>query len=147
MHKNAVWIGFLLIVVVIALWFVVKASYGVIAYTRLSTQVEIEVHKWSVEQKKTDQFAVLAHYSFEYEDKEYVGAMTTGSFYPNPWAANRAIEKFSEQRWSVWINPKHPNKAVFQKKFPYKSAFSAVILLGLSIYFFILGTYMGGKNG
>ncbi len=147
MHKNAVWIGFLLIVVVIALWFVVKASYGVVAYTRLSTQVEIEVYKWSVEQKKTDQFVVLAHYSFEYREKEYSGVTATGSLYPNPWAANRAIEKFSEQRWSVWINPKHPDKAVFRKKFPYKSAFSAVILLGLSIYFFILGTYMGGKNG
>ncbi len=147
MHRNAIWIGFLLIVVGVALWFVVKTGYDVYSYFQLNTQVPIKIEKWSVQEVKADQFLVNVHYSYDYQGKSYTGVGSIGSKYPNPWAANRAQQQFVKQEWSIWIHPKHPEKGMLEKKFPYKTAISALVLLGLTIYFFVLGTYVRAKSG
>lgn len=142
MKKNAFWIIFLTLVALFSLWFVAKASYSVISYFNLTVQNPTKIEKWSVEEKKSDQFAVKAHYSFVYNGKEYRGVSPVGRLYPNPWAAERAKAQFAKQEWPVWLDPKHPERAVLIKRFPFKKIASSAILIGLLIYFIFLSFYV-----
>ena len=146
MHKNALWVAFLLIVMGFGMWFVVKAGYELIHYYQLNSQIPITIVKWEVEELNANKYAIAASYAYEFEGKNYRNRGRIGSYYPNPWAANRSLEKLEKQTWHAWINPQAPQKAALEKKFPYKAAVSAVVLLGLVIYFICLGLYVGVKN-
>ena len=145
--KNIIWFAFLAIVAFLALWFIVKSSMAVCSYYHLSVQVPVTVEKWSIEELKSDEFAVIAHYSYDFKGQPYKAQGRVGALYPNPWAAGHAENQFSTKKWTAWVNPKHPEKSVLQKKFPYKKAISAAILVALFIYFAILGTYMRVRHG
>ncbi len=146
MHKNAIWIAFLLIVMGFGTWFVVRGGYALIHYYQFSLQVPATIEKWEVDQRDANKYALTAFYSYEFDGKNYRAKGQVDDLYPNPWAANRVLEKYKEQKWNVWINPKKPQKAVLEKKFPYKGTISAVVILGLVIYFICLGLYVGVKN-
>lgn len=145
MKRSAIWIIFLLLVFGFTVWFVVVAGFQLIDYYKLTTQVEVKVEKWDVAEISSNKYAVQAIYSYEFGEKDYRGNGQIGSSYPNPWAAKRAVEKWTKERWFVWVNPKAPEKAVIDRKFPYKATVSAAILLGLVIYFICLGIYVGVK--
>lgn len=146
MNRNRIGLIFLIIVGALATWFIIKAGYDLYTYSRLSERVPVTVEKWSIEELKSDQFVVLAHYSFEYQGKNHVGKGGVGT-YPNPWAAQEAQKQFSQKKWSVWLDPKHPELAVMQKYFPFKRTLSALILAGLLIYFLTLNKYIQSKYG
>jgi hypothetical protein len=141
MQRNAVWGILLLIIVLCALWFIVKAGMGIYRYTQLTMQVPVVIERWEIKEIKSDQFEVRAYYSFKYQGREYQGSGRIGDLYPNPWAASHAKEQFYRGSWRAWFNPKHPDHSLLEKKFPLKRMLSAVILVGLFIYFFILGLY------
>jgi hypothetical protein len=145
--RNWIWILFLLGVGGLAIWFIITSSLAVSSYFSYSLQVPATINSWSVEEKKADQFEVLAHYSYEFKEKEYRGTSRVGSFYPNPWAANLAKNQYAHQAWSAWIKPKEPDKSLLEKKFPYKKAISAAILVVLVLYFILLGSYVRLKHG
>jgi len=145
--KNTIWISFLLLVALLALWFIVKSTLAVCSYFNYSLEVPVTVEKWSVEEVHSDQFAIQAHYNYFLQGKEYLGVGTLGSRYPNPWAANQAQKHFAQQNVTAWVNPKQPEKSLLEKKFPYKKAISAAMLVILFIYFAILGTYVRLKHG
>jgi hypothetical protein len=147
MRRNTIWIALLLIVAFFALWFIFKAGYTLFSYYRLSVQVPVRIENWEVKEKQSDQFAVIAHFYFEYLGKTFQGESEVGGLYPNPWAANRAQKQFSDQHFSAWINPKNPQQALLEKKFPYKKVISAALLIGLLLYFFILGSYVRMRYG
>ncbi|MCC5831623.1 MAG: DUF3592 domain-containing protein [Chlamydiales bacterium] len=146
MHKNAIWVAFLLIVMGFGIWFVVKAGYELIHYYQLSAQIPVKIEKWEVKEQEANKYIIEAFYAYEFEGKNYRNRGRVGSTYPNPWAANRARDQFEEERWYAWINPQMPQNALLEKKFPYRAAVSAVVLLGLVIYFICLGLYVGVKN-
>jgi len=146
MHRNAIWIAFFLIVVGFSIWFVVKAGYDLIHYYQLNTSVPVTIEKWEVMEIGANKYAIQASFSYEYQEKKYQGVGQVGESYPNLWAGKRALEKFEKQSWNVWLNPKAPEKAVLDKKFPYKGALSAAVLIGLVAYFICLGLYVGVKN-
>jgi len=146
MRRNAIAFAFLLVIALFALWFVAKAGYAIFSYYQLSLQASTTIDHWSIEEIKSDQFAVIAHYSFDYQGKKYQGTSQVGDLYPNPWAANRAQKQYSIQKWPAWFNPKHPDRAALEKKFPYKKAISAGILIALLVYFLILGVYVRIKH-
>jgi hypothetical protein len=147
MVRNWIWIIFLVLVAAFTLWFIIKAGSAATHYFQLKTQVPATIEKWEVEEIRAERFAVVAHYSFEFQDKIYRGKGQAGELYPNPWAAGKAQKQFAEKRWSVWLNPKHPEKAFLEKRFPYRKTISAGVLAGLSLYFFILGTYVKARHG
>jgi len=146
MQRNAIWIAFLILVFGFSIWFVVKAGYDLIHYYQLSQQAPVKIEKWEVQEQDANKYAIQVSYSYEYDGKNYQGSGLFGERYPNPWAANRALEKFETQTWNVWLNPKTPEKATFDRKFPYRATISAVVLIGLAIYFICLGLYVGVKN-
>lgn len=145
MHKNAIWIAFLLIVVGFALWFIVKAGYDLIHYYQLNTQVPVTVEKWETRELAENKYALYVAFTYEFQGKNYGGADQIGEAYPNPWAAARAQDRLGKEKWFVWISPKNPEMGVLNKKFPYKAGVSAVVLLGLVIYFICVGLYVGVK--
>lgn len=146
MYRKAIWIPFILIVVSAAIWFVVEAGCEVYDYSQLKVRVEAVVDHWKVHELKSDQFVVIAHYSYVYQEKNYNGEDMAGHVYPNPWAANVAKTRFSKQKWSVWLNPKNPEKSVIEKHFPIKRTLSSAVLLCLVLYFCVLVAYMRLKS-
>lgn len=142
-----IWIIFLTIIALLALWFIVNSSLAICSYYSYSTQVPVTIQSWLVEEKKSDKFAVVAQYSYQFKNKTYYGKSRVGNYYPNPWAANLAKEHYTKQPWSIWIKPKEPQQSLLEKKFPVKKAVSAAILVALLIYFAILGTYVRIKHG
>jgi hypothetical protein len=144
--RTGIWYSLIVIVFLLALWFIVKAGLAIFSYYQLSVQVPAKISQWSVEEIKPDQFAVFSTYTFDYKGKAYQGKSKVGNFYPNPWAANRAKGHFVEERWFAWINPKYPDQNQIGKTFPYKKAISAAILIGLLIYFSFLALYVRMKN-
>ncbi|MFZ0565258.1 MAG: hypothetical protein WAM28_03650 [Chlamydiales bacterium] len=146
MHRNAAWIAFLLIVVTISLWFVVKAGSDLLHYARMNMQTPATIEKWTIEELKNGEYRINAIFSFTFKNKNYQEKGQVGGRYPNPWAAEQALARFSKKNWMAWVDPKSPSKALLEKKFPYKTALSASVLLGLTIYFFCLGFYVGKEN-
>ena len=144
--RRIIWIVFLLIIALLALWFIVKTGRSVFSYFQLTAQLPVTVEKWTIKEIKSDRFAVMAHYSFEYQGKNYQGSGQVGGLYPNPWAATRAEQQFSSTQQHVWFSPKHPDHSVLEKKFPLKKVLSAAMLIGLFIYFCILSTYVRLKH-
>ncbi len=144
--KKLIWILFIVLVAALAAWFIGRAGIEIYRYSQYSVKVEALVEKWTIHEKKGDQFAVEAHYSYQYEGKEYQGVGQAGTFYPNPWAAEEAKLRMAKQKWSVWIDPKHPERSLVEKHFPVKRTLSAVILISLVIYFLFLMTYTRIKN-
>lgn len=147
MYRNLVWLIFILIVAAIAFWFIIKAGCDVYDYFQLSAKAPATIEQWSVKEVKADRFAIVAHYFFEYQGKNYHGEGQVGDFYPNPWAAQEAKKRFALQHWDVWLNQKHPDRSVLEKHFPFKKAISAIVLIILTLYFLILGFYVKVKHG
>jgi hypothetical protein len=145
--RKWIWILFLLVVAGLASWFIATSGLAICSYFSYSVQVPASIKSWSVEEKKSDQFEVLAYYSYQYKNKEYGGTSRVGNFYPNPWAANLAKNHYAKQPWKAWIKPKDPGKSLLEKRFPYKKAVSAAILVALVIYFVSLGAYVRLKHG
>jgi len=146
MHQNTVWFGFLIIVITITLWFTGKATYELVSYYRLSNQAPITIEKQTIKEDKSNQFVVTTQFSFAYNGECFNGIGNIGDQYPNFWAAEQVLGRLSKKTWTAWFNPKHPSKAVLEKKFPYKSIFSAAILFALVLYFFYLGIYARFNN-
>jgi hypothetical protein len=146
-YKNWIWVGVIGLVAVLALWFVVRAGCEVYRYLQLDKVVEVSVESWSVEERGSNQYAVMATYTYDLGGKNYSGKEQVGGKYPNPWAAGEAKNRFATQKWSAWVNPHHPEKSVLEKHFPVKKTVSALVLLGLALYFLLLGLYMRVKHG
>ncbi len=146
MQRNAIWLAFVIIVLGFSVWFIVKAGYDLARYYQFNTEVPIAIEKWEVIEKQANKYAVEVAYTYEYEGKDYQGEGQLGDDYPNPWAASRAVERMKQEKWGVWIRSSIPDKGLLRRKFPYKAALSAVVLIGLVIYFIILGLYAGVKN-
>ncbi len=146
MYRKAIWILFILVVALVAIWFIIRASYDLYDYLQLNVRAEVAVDRWQVQEIKSDQFAVVAHYVYAYQGKNYMGQGQVGGIYPNPWAANEAKTRFAKQKWSAWLDPGHPDKSVIEKYFPIKRTLSAAVLLLLVFYFFILAVYMRFKE-
>lgn len=149
MVRNGIWVAFLLIVVGLSIWFVVKAGCDLIAYYQYNTMVSANIETWETRAVDADQYGIYADFSYEYEGKNYRSEGFIKKSYPNLWAAKAAqqdLEKIQKSEWNVWINPNAPENAVFGRQFPYKATLSAVVLIGLVIYFICLGLYAGVRS-
>lgn len=146
MKIKGIWVFFLLLVFAFAIWFVVNAGFSLINYYKLSVQVPIEIEEWEVKEFKGSDYAIVAHFSYAYDEKEYKGQERLKRLYPNPWAAKRALGLMEKEVWHGWINPRAPETIVLEKSFPYKGSISAAVLIGLCAYFIGLGLYVGLKD-
>jgi hypothetical protein len=145
-YKKAIWVAFILAVLLLAFWLVGKASCEIYRYSQLKISVEADIESWSVREMGSEQFAVIAHYTYFFNGISYTGQGRIGGIYPNPWAAQEAKSRFIKQKRRVWIAPAHPERSVVEKHFPMKRVISAGVVIGLVIYFLILTVYVKVKT-
>lgn len=143
MHRNQVFLGVLILVSFMTLWFVGKATNQLVHYFLLRQTVEARMLEWNIEQKSDNKFFIMGSFTFNYKGKDFQGKSQISDVYPNIWSAERRVKEISLKTHSTaWFNPHRPEKATLIKHFPFKPLLSACVLVGLSIYFFFLGRYV-----
>ena len=99
MKRTIIWTLFLICIATAALWFIFSAGKRLHDYYRLSSKSAVQVSKWEQKELNNNQFAVIAHYQFEFKDKKYNHFSTIGGNYPNPWSAENAIKYFKNKQY------------------------------------------------
>ena len=142
MHKNGSWIALLIFVGGMTLWFSGKALVGLHSYYGFTNKVELSVNRWEIRGNGSDAYRLIAHYTSPIGE----GQGVVGSVYRNPWAAERAKERFEKEPLEAWFNPRKRGKVALTKTFPLKSVLSAFVLLCITIYFICLGVYVAAQD-
>jgi len=142
MHKNKIWIGFLVVMTLIALWFVWGAAEELHEYLRHNKKTEPLSIEWSVYQQAKERYG--HHAKFSYKTAEGVQSRETKipANYRNPWTAKEALERAKDMKWDVWYDADHPGEATLYREFPTKRLLSTAVLVGLLLYFYWLGVYV-----
>jgi hypothetical protein len=143
MYKNISWLSLLCVVGLVAFWFSAKAGYQIYHYCALNNKVKVQVTDFSVEQIK-DHYAVRVGYKFVVENRKYRRKeVLRRHIYKSSWMAQSVIKDLKRQKaWLVWYNKSDIKHATFNKIFPMKVFLYGVVILGLFLYFLILGRYV-----
>ncbi|MEZ5315212.1 MAG: hypothetical protein R3E91_03250 [Chlamydiales bacterium] len=115
-------------------------------YYAFSETIPVNIQAWEIKEVRVNSYALIVSYFYTYNHKNYSSKEQLDLIYPNPWAARRAIEKFQEKHSHGWIQHKIPEKSILEKKIPYKTTLSALMIWGLTIYFFFLSLFIRLKN-
>lgn len=143
MHSNWLYRGFLLGVLIAALWYSGLAGYRYYNYSRLTSSVRPASINWQIKEKAEDEFIFEASYTFNIKGRTYIGSTSwPKQFYRNRQAAEQDRSGFAKQYQFIWFNPNNPEHSSLQIKLPIKECVSAVILWGLFLYFVWLGFYV-----
>ena len=147
MHQNRFWLAFLTVLTLIVLWYCGVAIYRTYEYIRLTAQTNAEVYEWAPKEISGDVFAAHAYYTFDVKGTQYKGEDVLPSpLYRNTWAIEQEIPKLSKEKRIVWFDPTNPLHSSLQKRFPLKECVSAIVLLGLLLYFVGLGFYVARRE-
>jgi hypothetical protein len=133
------WILLFIFLAMPTLWFCAKAGYELICYARLSSHTKARVVSWEVEELSLSKLYLKCSYTFEVNGTLHEGKtrFMQPEFLNRP-SAEQALTTFSSYSWSAWYAPKNPSFSSLQKLFPYKNSFSALISLGVLLYFYFL---------
>ncbi|MBN4067237.1 DUF3592 domain-containing protein [Simkania negevensis] len=146
MHRNPIWLLFLVCVTFVTVWFCFQAGGKLYRYMRLTTHAQADVEEWTVEKGKNSHYFLTARYRYDVKGSQYIGSSSLVSHpFRNSWSAQDAIPRATAAQWSVWYSPAHPERSVIEKKFPMKECLSAGVLLALIVYFIFLGFYVKKK--
>ncbi len=144
--RNSIWFIFLLAMASLFSWFAFRAVPALTHYFKLNRETEVAIVGWKVVQKAANRYVLSANFIFEFQGKEVHGESEIGPLYPNPWAAEKGLERWRGEKYKAWYSSSAPEKAVLEKRFPFKIVFSAAILLGVFLYFFLLGKVVERKR-
>ncbi len=137
------WIGIFSLLLVVFLFFFVKAGKQVGEYLSLNTQTRALVENWQIIRKAEDSFAIEVSYQFYVKDREFVGKTEfIKPYFPNEESARKAIQKLSLQPWAVFFHKENPEKSSLQRKFPFQGCIHAFLVLGLLVYFVFLKKWL-----
>lgn len=144
-----IWYTFFAFLGLVAAWFTISAGIQLYDYFSMQNQVNAKSVKWNSIEITDEKYILGTEYTYEVEGASYDGKTRMTSYaYRNPWAANQAIEKYSNQEWPVWYSKSYPEKSTMQNQFPLKDVLSTILLWGLFGYFFWLSSYVAryGNN-
>lgn len=142
MNPQLVWKGFLGIIFCVAFIYTSYTLVRLYAYYRTSETIAVNQIEWAIHSVAEDDVRLQAHYRFSKNQIGYEGNFHWPDHYLNPWAAEEARQRFSQQAWTAWVDPSSPDYSTLQKTFPTKQCISALILWSLGIYFVLLGHYV-----
>lgn len=143
MHKNRIWLAFLVALTVVTAGYCVKALYNLYQYAVLTEQTPAQNVHWGITPLSDDQFLVKANYEFSVGGRVYPGETDFKDVvYMNPWAAEQAMPQYSYKLWQVWYQNDKFQHSTLQKKFPAKECYSAGAMVILLLYFVWLGFYV-----
>lgn len=143
MHKNFLFQSFLLILFAITLWYTGKATYRYHTYSKLTAQVVPTQVDWSIEEISTDDYILVANYTYNISGTDYKGSTAFSKEpYRNPYAAEQYKKERVMQSWVVWYDPSTPHHSSLQKEFPLKECLTAIFMWGLLLYFLWISFYV-----
>lgn len=144
MHRNPVWISFLILILCIVGWFTFQAGWKVFQYKQLDAVVTASNIDWQAKELGTDIFALEGRYTYQVNETPYSGVTVfKDDLFRNAWAAEQVIPIYSKEETQVWFSRTNPQHSSLQKKFPLKECITAAFLAGLLGYFLWLGFYVG----
>jgi hypothetical protein len=148
MFSTRIWWLFILVIGLIAAWYVYKASDRLYLYYTLSKNTSAYNLQWSIKEINSDEFLPSASYVFKLENGEEIRGKSdlVATPYRNPWSAEEGIKELNKQSWNVWYNPSKPQLSALQKVFPLKDSIYALMMLGLLAYFIGLGYYVSRQR-
>lgn len=139
MHKNPIWLAFLICVIGATLWYGVDAAWKLWNYQTLTQTTQPTHITFSVHEAASDKFFLQANYTFTIEGKEYEGStLLRSKLYRNRTSAEQATA--TQEPLPVFYNPKNPAYSTLQKSVPFKECLYTAILIGLLVYFTWIGT-------
>jgi len=140
MHANKIWLTFLAAITLAVMWFSWDALTQMRRYYSLQQKTTLLNAEWGLVKMNEESYRIGVEFSFAFEAKTYRGTEHFQKpLYPNPWAAEYGIKEREGQTNEVWFCPSHPKICSLEKKFPLKELLSALVLLGLWLYFVQLG--------
>ncbi|MCB1180957.1 MAG: hypothetical protein KDK55_02910 [Chlamydiia bacterium] len=142
MHRNAIWIAFILILCSLSTWFGINAYFALHQYFQLKESAPATIIAWKTKNVKNNRTLLLATFNFVYREHIITGESPVAPSFPNPWAAEKAQSYLAKKKWTAFFHPHHLDQATLQKKFPTKLSVSALVMIGLLIYFISLGRYL-----
>ncbi|MGM0440234.1 MAG: DUF3592 domain-containing protein [Chlamydiota bacterium] len=143
MYKNPVWVIFLTVMSLVAVAFMGFAGYKILKYRSYSTCALPTSVEWSVKAISHSKYLVKADFDYIVEGQKYHGkTVLRNKIFINPSAAEQALEEYRGQCWTVWYNPRKPQQATINRRFPLKVTIYAGILGLMLIYFIGLGIYV-----
>ena len=147
MHKNKVWLSFLILVIFATFANVGLATYRFLNYQHLKAQAPLQNFTTEIEEISETYFYVKVNYVFLVNGKAYDGqSYTNDRHLLNRWAAEEEDKMVSIHPPRVWYDPQNPDYSSLIKKFPLRDVGTALALVGLLVYFFWLGYYVGNQN-
>ncbi len=144
MHKNPIWLGLVTLILLVTLFFSVKALSKIRDYSALDSSVQAEILKWSVEEKSSERYLLNVDYSFPFAGKVIHDSETWRDLsFRNPWAAQQHIEQMQKSKILVHFDASNPSHSSLQRPFPLRESIYALVMIGLLAYFIALGYYVG----
>lgn len=143
MHKNQIWLAFLLTTTLIVFWFSTITGYDLYYYfTRTSSNLPNTI-EWAIKGKASDRYYLSATYQYTVGESLYDGKTAIESTsYRNIRAAEIALSEQKKKNLKIWHSPQNPENSTINNIFPLKSCFYTGLLWGLLLYFVWLGFYV-----
>ncbi len=144
MHKNKVWLSFLILVILITLGNIGLATYRYLNYSHLQSQAPLLNYTTEIEEVAETYFYVIVDYAFQVNGKIYPGrSYSNERHFLNRWAADEEVKEITAHPPKVWFDRQNPAHSSLIKKFPTRDVGSSLALLGLLVYFLWIGFRVG----
>lgn len=144
MSRNQIWTLFLCALTGVVALFSVKTLFE--AYQFLSLTESTVAHSVEPEiiKLKNGRYTLRVGFSYEIEGQSYTKTQRLRKKAPfkNRWAAQEAFKEIQQSQHLVWFSKSYPKKSQLDKFFPVKRVCSSAILVGILVYFFLLGKYI-----
>src|SRR5262245_12349034 len=109
MHKNPVWLAFLIVISLVVAWYCGVAIYKLYRYSVLTAQASSTNIQWKVQELSDEEYIIHARYSFIVEGKSYVGETDFhDKVFLNAWAAEQELKNYTDKPWHAWYQPGNP---------------------------------------
>lgn len=144
MHRNPLWLGFLLVIFAITVFQSCTTVYSLYRYLRWNHASPVTIKNWEVLPQEEDLYYVQVHFRVEPDGPERAELWEEWHFV-NPWAAEAAIQEWQGQEWKAWHPAARPDLATLRRELPWKSLIYTLILIGILCYFIGLGYYVGQR--
>jgi hypothetical protein len=142
MFKNRLWFTFLAVLGMATVYLTVIAAQALYRYSVQTKVTDPVTLSWSYQKVSMDVYAPLATFTFAIDGALVEGrTLLSQPLFRDKQVAEQVIQKLQQQSWRVWYSPKQVHYATIEKRFPVKKTLYAGIVLGIFLYFAILGYY------
>jgi hypothetical protein len=140
MHRNPVWLGFLLLFALVTAWYAGDAIYKIYRYDQLTASVEPSTINLEVVTNGSGRYYYKGIYTVEIDSQTYSGSeQLLQPIFRNQASAEALLQEYLNDPWVVWYAPNNPLHSTIQKNYPLKELIYGLALVALFCYFLWLG--------